>query len=70
MTRDEHLADCKRRALVHLEKGDLASAVILMASDLPMHPEFRENLGLIALGLHYIMQRDTEGVRRWITGFR
>ena len=70
MTRDEHLAWCKERALAYLEKGELASAVASMGSDLLKHPECRENLGLTTLGLHYVLQGDSEGVRRWITGFR
>jgi hypothetical protein len=34
LTRDEHLAWCKRRALGYVDAGDLTHAVASMASDL------------------------------------
>ena len=39
MTRDEHLAWCKRRALEYVGAGDLRQAVASMASDLKTHPD-------------------------------
>jgi hypothetical protein len=38
LTRDEHLAWCKRRALEYVDAGDLTHAVASMASDLKTHP--------------------------------
>ena len=39
MTRDQHLARCKSRALEHVGAGDLRQAVAGMASDLKTHPD-------------------------------
>ena len=67
MTRDEHLAWCKQRALEYLDRGELENAVASMASDLGKHPELqREPLLLGAMHA----AGDHDGVRRWITGFR
>jgi hypothetical protein len=71
MTRDEHLAWCKARALEYLDAGDLGNAVASMASDLTKHPETgRGHDTLLMLGMMYVMQADAAGVRRWIEGFR
>ena len=70
MTRSEHLAWAKERAIKYLESGELANAVASMGSDLNKHPE------LAALGLAVVMalgmtevSRGPEAVRRWIEGF-
>jgi hypothetical protein len=71
MTRDEHLAWCKRRAREYLDQGDLPNAVTSMLSDLKKHPELKgigEKMGL--LGMNYLMQNDAAAVRRWVEGFR
>ncbi len=39
MTRDEHLAWCKQRALEYVDAGDLDEAFASMLSDLGKHPE-------------------------------
>src|SRR6476660_9902729 len=39
LTRDEHLAWCKRRALEYVDAGDLTRAVASMTSDLKTHPD-------------------------------
>lgn len=71
MTRDEHLAWCKQRALEYLDEGDLGNAVASMASDLTKHPETgRGHDALMMLAMMYVAQHDAEGVRRWIEGFR
>jgi hypothetical protein len=48
LTRDEHLAWCKRRALECIDAGDLTHAVAGMASDLKAHPD-TDNLALAGL---------------------
>ena len=48
LTRDEHLAWCKRRALEYVDAGDLTHAVASMASDLKTHPD-TDNPGLNGL---------------------
>ena len=70
MTRDEHLAWCKQRAPEYLDRGELENAVASMASDLGKHPELKPNESLLMLGAMQAGQGDSEGVRRWITGFR
>jgi hypothetical protein len=68
--RGEHLVWCKQRALVYLDNGDVMNAITSMASDLGKHPETGCNDALMQLGMLYIINRDTEGARRWIEGFR
>jgi hypothetical protein len=71
MTRDEHLAFCKARALEYLDAGDLGNALASMGSDLSKHPE-TQNVGLerMALGMRYAIDGDAAGLRRWVEGFR
>lgn len=70
MTRDEHLAWAKKRALEYLDAGDVVNAITSMGSDLEKHPELKLNQHLLALGLMYARDHDREGARRWIEGFR
>jgi len=71
MTRDEHLAWAKGRALEYLDAGDVVNALASMASDLTKHPETAYgNTHLMAVGMLYARNRDLDGVRRWIEGFR
>jgi hypothetical protein len=70
MTRAEHLAWAKQRALEYVDAGDLPNAVASMTSDLSKHEEtafFVAELGM--LGMMAAGQRDREGVRRWIECF-
>lgn len=70
MDRQEHLDWCKERALEYVERGELADAVASMMSDLGKHPETEcNNPTLAAFGMMAVMQKDPEGVRRFITGF-
>ncbi len=39
MTRSEHLAWCKKRALEYVDSGELSEAMASMLSDLGKHPE-------------------------------
>lgn len=69
MTRDEHMKWCKERALAYLPDSP-EDAVASMSSDLNKHPETRGgNDWIMALGLMYLKNKDTAGVRRWIEGF-
>jgi hypothetical protein len=71
MTRDEHLAWCKKRALEYLDRGELENAVASMGSDLRQHAEFIGIVDkLMPLALHYVINHDSDGARRWIVGFR
>lgn len=70
MTRDEHMAWCKKRALEYLDAGDITNAVTSMMSDLSKHPETAkvgEMMG--SFGLLCAMQQDYAGARRFIVGF-
>lgn len=70
MTRDEHLAWAKKRALEYLDKGDIANAITSMGSDLEKHPELKPNIHLLMVGMLFIRDSDFAGARRWIEGFR
>ena len=72
MTRDEHLAWCKKRALEYVDRGELHNAVASMGSDLTKHEDAANpaNDGLLMLGMMYVMDNDAAAVRRWIEGFR
>lgn len=69
MTRDEHMAWCKKRALEYFDAGDLNNAVTSMLSDLSKHDETRgigEKLGMLGI---FAMQGGSREVRRFIEGF-
>lgn len=72
MTRAEHMAWCKERALKELAfNGDVNNAFTSMASDLEKHDETRGHVG-IKLGLMMLMggQLITTGeMERFIKGF-
>jgi hypothetical protein len=71
LTRDEHLAWCKRRALESVDAGDLTNAVGNMASDLKTHPDTDNPAlnGLATIGMMYVMDGDKAAVQRWIERF-
>lgn len=71
MTRDEHLAWAKRRALAYLDdEFDLSNAFTSMASDLSKHPELKK-IGemMFPIGMLYVVNRDARQLRAWIEGF-
>jgi hypothetical protein len=72
VTRDEHLASCKGRALEHVGAGDLTNAVASMTSDLKKHPGTDNPAlnGLAMIGMMYVTDGDKAAVQRWIEGFR
>jgi len=53
MTREEHLAWCKKRALEYLDKGDANNAVASMESDMRKHPDTQISDTLSMLGMRY-----------------
>ena len=71
MTREEHLAWCKKRALEYLDKGDVENAIASMMSDMQKHDETKLASGSIlsAMGLVIVMSRDPQAARRYIEGF-
>ena len=71
MTRDEHLAWVRERALEYLEAGDPHSAVASLISDLGKHEETRSlSLDRYAEAVGAATAGDTEAVRRWIEAVR
>ena len=70
MSREEHLALCKRRALEYLDAGDAQNAVTSMMSDMSKHPETPMADSLSRVALLYLINGDDAAVRRWIEGFR
>lgn len=72
VTREEHMAWCKERALAILDAGgDTAEAFASMASDLNKHPETEHHVGVeLGMGLMMIGNLRTAGeMRKFIEGF-
>ena len=70
MTRDEHLAWAKERALEYLDAGNLIGAFTSMSSDLSKHSELNAiGFKLFSLGMLYVKQGDAQQLRKWIEGF-
>jgi len=69
MSREEHLAWCKERALEYVTAGELADAVASMGSDLGKHPETQADPYLMMIGMRHVIDGDYAAVRRWIEGF-
>ena len=71
MTRAEHLAWCKQRALEYVDAGDLQSALASMGSDLNKHPDTANHsgtqLGLMLMVGGHLSTKDE--MRRFIEGF-
>ena len=71
MTRDEHLAWVRERALEYLEAGDPHSAIASVISDLGKHEETRSlSLDSFAEAVGAAAARDIEAMRRWIEAVR
>jgi hypothetical protein len=74
MTRSQHLAWSKQRALEYVERGELANAIASMISDLGKHPETAKSVlaGAIIAPLESTDAGDSRhvyAVRKWIEGF-
>jgi len=69
ITRSEHVAWCKKRALEYLP-SDPSQAVASMISDMGKHPDTRSTADpfLSMLGMMEI-EKGPEAVRRWVEGF-
>lgn len=71
MTREEHLAWCKQRALEYVERGKFLDALASIGSDLDKHPETHGHAG-IRLGMELWVAghlRNTDEARKFIEGF-
>jgi hypothetical protein len=71
VTRDEHIAWCKRRALEYVDADNLSHAVASMASDLKTHPDTDNPAlnGLAMIGMMYATDGDKVAVQSWIERF-
>jgi hypothetical protein len=69
MTRDEHLAWCRKRAHEYLAIGDVQNAVRSMMSDLQKHDETRSSSNRELMALSVMMCGDLDLARRYIDGF-
>ena len=70
-TRAEHLAWCKQRALVYVDRGRPDEAMASMASDLNKHPETAGHVG-VELGVMQMFAgglKTPDEMRRFIDGF-
>jgi hypothetical protein len=71
MTRDEHLAWCKKRAIEYVDQGDLTSAWASMASDMGKHTDTCDH-SAIQLGHMMLMSghlSTARDMRKFIEGF-
>lgn len=71
ISRAEHLAWCKQRALEYVDAGDTANAFASMGSDLGRHPETADHLG-IQLGMSLLVSghlNRPDQMRKFIEGF-
>ena len=71
ISRAEHLAWCKKKALEYVDAGDLSQAYSSMVSDLRKHPE-TEKHSAIHLGMMMLMGghlNTSEKMRDFIEGF-
>jgi hypothetical protein len=72
MTRDERLEWCKTRAREYLQRGDLTNAVASIISDMNQRYEGLPSCPpeLAMIGVMSAANRDHNGVRAFIEGFR
>jgi hypothetical protein len=72
LTRDEHLAWCKRWALEYVDASDLRHAVASIVSDLKARPDTDNPAlnGLAMIGMMYVKDGDKAAVHHWIERFR
>lgn len=71
VSREDHLAWCKSRALECVARGDLHEAVASMISDMQKHPltDTRALGDLAMAGMMDAKKRDARAVKRWIEDF-
>lgn len=73
ISREEHLAWAKRRALEYVDMGDPTQGFTSMLSDMGKHPELENHPGN-AIGVGFMLLPgwidNRAEVRRWIEGFR
>jgi hypothetical protein len=71
VSRAEHIAWCKERALEYCDRNNLKDALVSMCSDLGKHPETKNHAG-IKLGMMMMMAGHLDSLqemRHFIEGF-
>jgi hypothetical protein len=68
MSRQEHLAWAKQRALEYVDRADLVGAISSMISDLGKHTRLSMPPHVAAIGMSACAS-GSEAVRGWIDGF-
>lgn len=71
MTREQHLAWCKKRAHECVDHGDCREAIALMCSDIQKHDEtwmLGTMLGALRIAA-YMDVANPSAIRKWIDGF-
>jgi hypothetical protein len=70
VTRVEHVAWAKARALEYVDRDELANAVSSMISDMGKHPEINMN-GVLVAAMAVMTGHELRAaeVRHWIEGF-
>jgi hypothetical protein len=69
MTRSEHVAWAKQRALEYVDRGELSNAIASIVSDLGKHPETEGHAGVMVLFTLGLPLR-ADAVSKCIEGFR
>lgn len=71
LTREQHLAWCKERALRELDAGDMTGAVVSMVSDLGKweRPLYDTDTMEILTADGVLFRQTPDQVRNWIEGF-
>lgn len=69
MTREEHVAWAKKRALEYLDRGAVTDALVSMASDMRKHPDCGVHPAVEVLGMQIAIAGDAARARHWIEGF-
>lgn len=72
MTRAEHIAWCKQRALEYVDAGKLQDAFTSMASDVSKHPETQHHSETNKLGMQLLLAghlSTPQQMREWIKGY-
>jgi len=69
LTRQEHVAWCKKRAHEYIERGELMEAMTSMLSDLGKHPKTERSTELGGLMMITINSNSIPDVIRFVDGF-
>jgi|EndMetStandDraft_4_1072995.scaffolds.fasta_scaffold887729_2 hypothetical protein len=68
MTRAEHLAWCKARALDYIASGDVQGAMLSVMSDLSKHDDTKPGIETMRLSLSVQLSGDRDLARAFIDG--